>query len=157
MVFSTTMSVKARVGFGLVAILPLLAPYKLLIKTVWADIPGLTWLFFIIISLGAISVTVLLFLVAVYGINRRVEFDDISRTIRVTESHLMQRQRKFNYRFLEVAQLEVVCHDWSDGPSTYEIRLTTNTGMSFTFGDFSSRVDAETTLSSLRAMIEKLR
>jgi len=123
MVFSTTMSVKARLGFGLAATLPLLAPYNLLIKPVWADTPSLAWFFFLVVGLGAMAVSVLLFLVAIYGINRRVEFDDTAKVIRVTESHLVQRQRNFT----------------------------------FSFGDFSSRVDAESTRSSLRTMLDQLR
>lgn len=151
------MSVKARLGFGLAATLPLLVPYNLLFTHVWADIPSLASLFAVVASLGAIAVSVLLLLVAVFGINRRVEFDAAAMTIRVTESHLIQRQRKLIYSFDEVTQLEVVCHDWTDGPSTYEIRLTPTTGRPFTFGNFSSRGDAESALSSLRALVERFR
>ena len=156
MVFSTTMSVKARLGFGFTAAMPLLAPYQLLIEPAWDVIPSLAWLFAVIVSLGAFAVTVLLLLVAILGINRKVVFDDSTRTIYVTESHLVQKERRFKYSFAEVVQLGVVSHDWSDGPSTYELRLTPTTGKAISFGDFSSRVDAESTLSSLRTMIGKI-
>lgn len=152
MVFSTAISLKARLAFGVAATLPLLAPYELLIKPVWTDTPSPAWLFAVIISLGAIAVSIFLLLVAIFGINRRVEFDAKAKTIRVTESHLMQRQRECNYPFSEITQLEIVCHDWSDGPSTYKIRLTPSAGKPFAFGDFASRIDAESALSSLCAM-----
>jgi hypothetical protein len=111
MLFSTTMSIKARLGFGVVSALPLLAPYELLIKPAWTDFLSLASLFPAIISLGAIALSILLLLVAIFGINRRVEFDATAKTIRVTESHLIQRQREFNYSFSEVNQIEVICHD----------------------------------------------
>lgn len=155
MVFSTTMSAKACLGFGLVAALPLLAPYNLLVKPDWTGTPSLALLFVVILSLGAIAVSVLLLLVAIFGINRRVEFDPITKTVRVSESHLMQSRREFNCPFAEIAQLKLVCHDWTDGPSTYDIRLTPSTGKPFVFGDFSSHTSAENTLASLRTIVGK--
>lgn len=154
MLFSTTMSAKARLGFGATSTLPLLAPYELLIKPAWVDIPGLAWLFAFVVSLGAITVSILLLLVAIFGLNQRVEFKAATKTIRVTELHLMQRQREFKYPFSDVAQIEVICHDWSENPSTYEIRLTPVTGKPFSFGDFSKRVDAESVVTSLNTMVE---
>jgi hypothetical protein len=154
MVFSTTMSVKARLGFGIASTLPFLAPYELLIKPAWTDIPSLAWLFAFVVSLGAIAVSILLLLVAIFGMNRLVEFNATSKTIRITESHLMQRKQEFKYSFADVAQIEVISHDWTEGPSTYEIRLMLNKGKPFAFGDFSKGVDAESALSSLKAMIE---
>jgi len=153
MVFSTAISSTVRLALGIVATLPLLAPYELLIKPVWTDTPSPAWLFAVIISLGALAVSIVLLLVAIFGINRRVEFDATAKTIRVTESHLMQRQRECIYPFSEITQLEVVCHDWTDGPSTYKICLTPSAGKPSAFGDFASRIDAESTLSLLRAMI----
>ena len=153
LVFTTTMSTKARIGFGLAALLPCLAPYNLLIRPSWADTSSVAFLFAAVISLGAIAVSVLLLLVAIFGVNRRVEFDTASKAVLVTESHLLQRTREVKYPFPDVVHLEVVSHDWSDGPSTYDIHLTPRTGKPFAFGDFSSRVKAEDTASSLRSII----
>jgi hypothetical protein len=153
MVFSTTMSAKVRLGFGLVAALPLLAPYNLLVQPDLAGTPGLALLFAVAVSLGAVAVSVLLLLVAIFGINRRVEFNASAKTVHVSESHLIQSKREFNFRFVEIARLELVCHDWSDGPSTYEIRLTPIAGETFAFGDFSSLASAESTLASLRTIV----
>ena len=82
--------------------MPLLAPYELLIKPAWTDIPSLAWLFVFVISLGAIVVSILLLLVAIFGLNRRVEFNAATKTIRVTESHLLQRQRELKCPFSDV-------------------------------------------------------
>lgn len=153
-VFSTTMSSKARVGFALAALLPLLVPYKLLIKTSWDNVSGLWLLFATIVSLGAIAVTVGLFLVALLGINRQVEFDEATRTVRVSESHLLQRVREVNFPFADIARLEIICHDWTTGPSTYELQMSPRSGKPIAFGDFSSRGEAEAALSSLRSLAE---
>ena len=156
MVFSTPMSVKARLGSGFASVLPLWAPYKLFIKPVWDVIPNLMWLFAMFVSLGAFAVTVLLLLVAIFGITRKVVFDESTRIIYVTESHLVKKECRSKYAFAEVAQLGVISHDWSDGPSTYELQLTLSTGKVISFGDFSSQADAESTLSSLCTMIGKI-
>ncbi len=153
MVFSTTMSAKARIGFGIAALFPLLAPYNLLIRHSWSGTPTLAFLIAAVVSIGAIIVSVLLLLVAIFGINRRVEFDTTAKTIHVAESHLLQSRRDVYFPFYDIVQLELVCHDWSDGPSTYDLRLISQNGKSFAFGDFSSRVEAETTASTLRAIM----
>jgi hypothetical protein len=153
MVFSTTESIKTRLVVGIAAILPLLAPYQLLIKPVWTEVPSIARLFAVVISLGAIAVSVLLFLIATFGINRQVEFNAADKTIRVTESHLMQRKGRFEHSFDGVKQIEVICHDWSDGPSTYKLRLTPHSGRSFDFGDFSTRTDAKSVHSSLCTLL----
>jgi len=155
MLFSTMMSSKARLGFGLAATLPLIAPYELLIKPAWTEILNLFWLFAFIVSLGAMSVSVLLLLVAIFGLNQRVEFDASTHTIHVADSHLLQRKREIQYSFSDVAGIEVISHDWTDGPSTYEISLTPKAGKPFTFGDFSKQHDAESVRSSLIAMVKQ--
>jgi hypothetical protein len=147
------MSFKARLGFAAASTLPLLAPYQLWIQPAWTDIPSAAWLFAVAIGLGAIMVSVLLVLVAVFGLNRQVEFDVISRTIRVTESHLLHRPREHGYSFADVVKLEVICHDWSDGPSSYQIRLTPKTGKPLDFGRFEKRLDADSIRSSLQALL----
>jgi hypothetical protein len=153
MVFSTTMSSKARLGFCAVSLVPLLAPYELLVKPGWTDVPNLAWAFSLVVSLGAAAVSAILLLVAILGINRRVEFNAVSGTIRIAESHLLKRRQERELPFFEVAGIELVSHDWSDGPSTYDLRLVPKAGKAFAFGDFSKRADAETVLASLKAMV----
>ena len=148
------MSVKARLGFGAASALPFLAPYALLIQPAWSDFLSIAGLFAVVVSIGAVAVSMLLLLVALFGLNRSVEFNVGARTIQVTESHLLQRQREFSYSFAEVNQIEVVGHDWSDSPSTYEIRLTPVAGKPLSFGVFPKRADAEFVVSSLNALIE---
>lgn len=155
-VFSTTESIKARLAIVIAAMLPLLAPYQLLIKPVWSEISSIAWLFAFIISLGAITVSALLLLAAVFGINRQVEFNATDKTIRITESHLLQKKQKFEYAFDDIKEIEVVCHDWSDGPPTYKLCLTPNSGHTFDFGSFSTRTDAESVLSSLRTLLGRV-
>ena len=149
------MSAKARTGFGLAAALPLLAPYELLVKPDWSGASGFAFLFGLVVSLGAVLVSVLMLFVAIFGINRRVEFDPATKTVHVTESHLMQRERRFACPFAEIVKLELGAHDWSDGPSTYDIHLTPGAGKPFAFGDFSSRTSAENALAALRAIVGK--
>jgi hypothetical protein len=155
MQFSTTMSNKARLGLCAASALPLLAPYELLIKPAWSNYLSWAWLFAATISLCALAVSTMLLLTATMGISRRVQFDTEAKMVRVTESSLILRPRVFTYSFLQVGEIEVLCNDWSDGPSTYELRLAPGAGKPFTFGYFIMRVDAEATLCKLNALMEK--
>lgn len=147
------MSARARTLFALAGAVPLLAPYELLIRPDWPDMLSIAWMLSALVSLGALVVTALLLGVAVFGLNRRVEFDAIGRVVRITDAHLLLRPRTLRLPFTGVAGIEVVCHDWSDGPSTYELRLIPADGKVVDFGDFASRKEAESVRAELLTLI----
>ncbi len=152
-VFTTTMSAKARTLFALAGVVPLLAPYELLIRPDWPDMLSIAWVLSALVSLGALAVTALLLGVAVFGLNRRVEFDATGRVVLVTDAHLLLRPRTLRLPFADVADVEVVCHDWSDGPSTYELRLIPASGKAVDFGNFTSRKEAESIRTGLLSLL----
>lgn len=152
-VFTTTMSAKARTLFALAGVVPLLAPYELLIRPDWPDMLSIAWVLSALVSLGALVVTALLLGVAVFGLNRRVEFDATGRVVLVTDAHLLRRPRMLKLPFADVAGVEVVCHDWSDGPSTYELRLIPAIGKVVDFGNFTSRKKAESIRTGLLSLL----
>ncbi len=152
-VFTTTMSARARTLFALAGAVPLLAPYKLLIRPDWPDMLSIAWMLSALVSLGALAVTALLLGVAVFGLNRRVEFDATGRVVLVTDAHLLLRPRTLRLPFAGVTGIEVVCHDWSDGPSTYELRLTPADGKVVDFGGFTSRKEAESVRAELLTLV----
>lgn len=155
MIFSTSMSTTARVLFALAGIVPLLAPYELLVRPDWPDALSIAWVLAALVSLGALAVTVLLLCVAVFGLDQRVEFHVKDRMVQVTTAHLLVRPRTVCISFPYVAGINVVCHDWSDGPSTYDLRLTSADGTAIDFGDFRSMHEAESVRSSLLALLRE--
>lgn len=148
-VFEASLPPAARLGFGLTAALALVAFWNLLLRL---PLP-----FLVIAGLASAAVATWMLLIALFGINRRVELDSVTRTVLVTESHLMSRTRTYRYAFTEVAHLEVCYHDWADGPSTYSIQLTpcSTLGKPVKFGFFSTRPNAEDALVHLREMIRR--
>jgi len=152
-VLSTTMSARARTLFGLAATLPLLAPYELLLRPDWPDKLSMAWVLCALVSLGALAVTVLLAGVAVFGLNRQVEFVVNDGVVRVTDRHLLMRARTTRVPFADATALEVISHDWSDGPSTYDLRLMPGSGKGIDFGDFATRQEAESVRAELLALL----
>lgn len=146
------MSGRARAGFALIAALPLLAPYELMVRPDWSDAHGVAWGIALLVSLGAMGVSAFLLLVAVMGLNRRVVFDPAVRKVAATESHLLQLPRTRVMSFADLSGVAVICHDWSDGPSTYELELRPRNGAVVRFGEFSTRAEAEAVRDELAAM-----
>jgi ABC-type Na+ efflux pump permease subunit len=66
--------------FFLVGLFPWMAPYQLLIKHGWTEL-NIFMVFPIIISLGAILVSLLFIAASLFGLNQTLTIDPVSRTI----------------------------------------------------------------------------
>ncbi len=78
--FTEQMSTGLRIFLFLVGLFPWMAPYELLIKPGWTGF-HVTTLFFVIISLGAIAVSLAFIGGAIFGLNQMLTIDPASRTI----------------------------------------------------------------------------
>jgi hypothetical protein len=78
--FTEIMSTATRVFLFILGLFPWLAPYELLIKPGWSEF-SLAMLFFLVISLGAIAVSLGFIGAAVFGMNQTVTFELTARSI----------------------------------------------------------------------------
>lgn len=126
-----------RVFLFIVGLLPWLAPYEFLIKPGWMGLNAMT-VFFVIISLGAIVVSLFFLAAAVFGLNQTFTFDSKTRTIVHAYGNVVAPLRLKKYTFGQLKSIEIVKHDWTDAPSTYGLKLTFIAGHKFEPGPFAS-------------------
>ncbi len=140
--FTETMSTGMRIFLFLIGLFPWLAPYELLIKPHWTGFNVAT-LFFLIISLGAISVSFGFIGGAVFGLNQTVTFDLTARTITHRYETAVNTLRTERYTFRDIKQTEIREHDWDNGPNTYSLELRFTDKHKIFIGNFSSRNEVE--------------
>lgn len=140
--FRTRLSRGVRVVFALLALAPLATPYEFLIKPSWQG-PGLASAFACAISVGAIAISALLTTASLKGLNKIVKIDFKAKTVTYIAESVIQKRSEAIYPFDQIKGVNIVAHDWTDGPSTYELAFTTVHGVKFDCGAFDSRTTAE--------------
>lgn len=137
----TTAGVRAFIF--LAGLVPLLAPYELLIRTKWEDLFNLFFLVALFISLGALFVSAFFIFFALAAYNRRLVFDRANRSLTYGTSHVLQPYRECHYAFDQLVSVDVEAHDSSDGPQTYSLRLEARDGSRFGIGYFNDRAQVD--------------
>jgi hypothetical protein len=139
--FTERMSAGLRVFLFVVGLLPWLAPYELLIRPGWTGFSIFT-LFFLVISLGAVTVSLAFIGGAIFGLNQTLMFDRSSRVItHAYESTLVPLHVK-KYSFTQLKSIEIAEHDWDSSPSTYGLKFTFSDGHHTEPRSLSSREEA---------------
>jgi hypothetical protein len=138
--FTEQMSTGLRTFLFIVGLLPWMAPYELLIKPGWSGF-NLSTIFFLLISLGAIAVS-LAFIGAIFGLNQTLTIDPNSRIIIHSYESTMSPLRVRKYNFDELKRIEIMTHDWDSGPATYGLKFTFKDEHHAEPGNFNSKIEA---------------
>jgi len=139
----------------LVGLVPLLAPYELLIRPSWRG--GLTWawLFCALLSAGAVLVAAAFVGAALFGLSQRVRFDAPRRVITYAHRAPGVRYRVRRFPFSALQGLRVNTRAWSEGPDTYTLVAAVSGHRDIEFGSFDDRVEAERCLAALKDIVER--
>jgi hypothetical protein len=134
--FVTHVPPVGRILLFLIGLLPLLAPYELLIRPQWPDgfyVSPIFW-FSLVISAGAMALTFFAVFAALYGLNQRVRFDAGGELITHDFDAALVPHRKRRYPFSAVETLSVKRHEWMESPTTYSLALKVEGVPEFEFG-----------------------
>ena len=153
--FTEQMSTGLRLFLFLVGLLPWMAPYELLIKPGWTGFHVIT-IFFIIISLGAIAVSLAFIGGAIFGLNQTLTIDPANRLITHAYESAVIPLRVRKYTFNQLKSIEIMTHDWDSGPSTHGLKFIFTDGRQTEPGTFYSQGDAEKMKEKIVYMVEKI-
>jgi hypothetical protein len=130
-----------RVGFALMGLVPLLAPYELLLRVGWQSYLHPFFVLAVIVSAGALAVSALFLFAAVAGLASRITMD--ANTSTLTYSHAAPVVPEFirTRRLDSIAHIDTRTHQWTDGPSSYSLRIVTSDGTAFESSASWSRDD----------------
>lgn len=138
----------ARGFLFLVGLFPLIAPWELLIKPRWQPVGiELLWnfgfLFFLAISLGAMTVSFGFLGAAIFGRNQQLSIDAASGHIDYRSRTAFGRERQRSYRLADISGLTVHTHEWDSRSDSYALQLTLADGVQLRMGDSEDRQKME--------------
>ena len=139
----TVMTAGMRLLLVLFSLVPLLAPYELILVPDWQDYFNVYFVFVLIISVGALAVSAFLVWAAIAGLNSRLSFDRAEGTFTYSAAAPVVRMRSFRYPMSHVADVQVKEHDWSDGPPSFSLRVVMADQRAFDSGSTWSREEIE--------------
>jgi len=120
-----------------------MAPYELLIRTRWENFANVFFLAAAVISAGAMAVSAFCGYAAVAGLESRTTFHRPGRRFTHSTRAPVVPLRTKEYSVESIAALEVVTHDWSDGPSSYSFEVVLMDGRRLNLGSSWSKAEAE--------------
>jgi hypothetical protein len=131
MEITSPMPVGKRVAFFVLALVPLLAPYQLLVAPGWENLVNPFFAFAALISLGALAVTAFLVWAAIAGIESTARFDRMRRTLTAVARAPVMPLQSHTYTLDDVRAIEVETTEWSDSGPSYTLRIDTADGRAF--------------------------
>jgi hypothetical protein len=151
--FSDRMPPLVRVLIFICGLIPLYAPYDLLLPLSRWNSFSIFLVGAVVISLGATVLSLIFMAAALFGISSTVRFDGASRIVTYSWETAVTGLRVRRHAFEEIARLGIETHEWSDGPPTHRIVAELKAGRGFEFGKFDARADAERYLEKLEKLI----
>jgi hypothetical protein len=145
----------ARGVFLLFGLIPLLAPYELLIKPAWNGRVSIVTLPFIVISLGAVSVSTFFITAAFLGRNQHFQFDASNRTVKYRFNSVLYPIHEESYDFSQIETIAIEVNEWDSRPDSYDICLKIRGKREFKLGAFLSLQDAEQYLAELKNILAR--
>lgn len=140
-----------RIFLFIIGLFPWLAPYEFFFKSGWMGFDLIT-IFSAIISLGAIAISLFFFAAAILGLNQTLTVNSKTRTIDHVYESAITPLRVKKYSFGQLQGIEIVTHDWTDGPSTYRLRFTFGDGHKAEPGSFQTLEEANTIKEKIEQM-----
>jgi len=145
------MSLGFRIVLMLLGVLPLIAPYELLVRIDWQDYLSPLFLLAALISAGAAVLSLFLVFAALAGLKSQLVFDRSASTLTYSFEAPMVKRTSRVYPLSAVGTVEVEERTWTDGAPTYHLRVIVDDGAVIESGSSLSRDEVE----AIRTRIER--
>jgi hypothetical protein len=145
-----------RVVFALIALVPLLAPYELMLRVQWTDYGHPFFLLAATISAGALAVSGLLVFAAAAGLSSRMTLDAARSTFTYSHGAPMVPHRTQVRPLSSLEGVQVRTHEWSDGAPSYSITVALSDGTTFDSGSSWSLEGIERDKARIDAFLDRI-
>mgnify|MGYP001116828308 CR=1 FL=1 len=149
----STLPIGKRILFVLAGLIPLLAPYELIIRPNWQGYLNIPFFFVLIVSIGALLVSALLFWGAIAGLNSRLRLDRISQTAFHSINAPILPWQTRQYPLSAIRSIDVEEREWSEGEPTYSIVASLVDGTKLKAGVSFSREEMQAIAGRASAFI----
>jgi hypothetical protein len=132
----------ARAILMLFALIPLVAPYELIVKPAWTPL-GLPFLVAAAISIGALVITGLLLFASLAALSFRFRLDKATGFFTHWATAPILRWQRHQGALQTITRMDIQVHDWTDGPPTYSLHVVTAGGPRLQVGSSPSLLEME--------------
>jgi len=140
----------------LLGFVPLYAPYDLLIRPTWPNGFSMALLLVIVISAGAVFISILFWAAAILGLNQYARFDAAAGVFTYGYETGVTR---YGEKVIPMARIEDVSlkeNSWTDGPPSYGVAVKIARDRMKSLPTLS-REEAERCVSAINEMLRKAR
>ena len=139
-----------RLLFAFLSLIPLLAPYELIVRVQWSDYRHSMFLLAATVSAGAVALSVFFIYAALAALSTRMTLDAASSAFTYSQVATVVPKRTQVFPLSLVESVHVRAHEWSDGPPTFSLMVKMSDGAKFETGCSGSQQDVE----HARALVE---
>jgi len=146
-----------RFLFASFALIPLVAPYELMLRVQWNDYRHPAFLLAAIISAGAVAVSGLFVVAAIAGLSSRMTLDAARSTFAYSTGAPILPHRTLVLPLSSLESVHVRTREWSDGAPSYTLMVKMSDGATFDSGSSWSRDDIEREKARVEVFLDRAR
>lgn len=150
---ASPMRIGVRLVFALAGLVPLLAPYELLLRPQWPSFANPLFLLAAFISVVAVALSGFCVLTALAGLGSRMILDGASGTFTHSAAAPIVRERTAVYPLAAITHVEVRTREWSDGGPSYCVVITTADGKVFATASVDSREEIDRLADRIKSLL----
>jgi hypothetical protein len=139
----------------LLSLVPLLAPYELILRVDWQGYFNLPFLFVLVISTGAMALSALLIWGAIAGLSSCIRIDRRLGLISYSASAPVVPLQTTSFPLHAIERVQVAATEWSDGPPSFSLEFVLAGGRSIRSGSSWSRAEVEAVLERVAGFLSQ--
>jgi hypothetical protein len=142
-----------RIFIGLLGLVPLIAPYDLLVKARWNSYFNFPFLLVLIVSIGAVFIGAMFVFAAAFSMSIKITLDRRTQIFRHSSESPTIRNKTEEHPLSHIQRLEVRETNWSDGPPSYNLQFVMEGNKVYEVGPFNSLAEVDQTRQQVQRFV----
>ena len=152
-VIQTRVGRGTRIFIGLLGLVPLIAPYDFLVKARWNSYFNFPFLLALIVSIGAVFVSVMFVYAAAFSMSIKITLDRRAQVFRHSTETPTIRNKTEEHPLSHIQRLDVRETNWSDGPPSYNLQFVMEGDKVYEVGPFNSLAEIDQILQRAKRFV----
>ena len=152
-VIQTRVGRGTRIFIGLLGLVPLIAPYDLLVKARWNSYFNFPFLLALIVSIGAVFISAMFVYAATFATSIKITLDRHTQIFRHSSEAPTIRNKTEEHPLSHIQRLEVRETIWSDGPPSYNLQFVIEGNKVYEVGPFNSLAEVDQILQRAKRFV----
>jgi hypothetical protein len=152
-VIQTRVGRGTRIFIGLLGLVPLIAPYDFLVKARWNSYFNFPFLLALIVSIGAVFVSVMFVYAAAFSMSIKITLDRRAQVFRHSTETPTIRNKTEEHPLSHIQRLDVRETNWSDGPPSYSLQFVMEGDKVYEVGHFNSLAEIDQILQRAKRFV----